>query len=225
MSQSFNGADLTLTRLPGEIRNQILRYVLVQEQPLYVLDLQWTNGRTEYSPVFKCQPAITQTCSLLRVEGFSIYYGENAFVFGAELHLMDMHEIPEQLLKWRCVLGDNARHLRDVELAVNCEILGPKTASHFYRDFWEILRFRVTWSCSGGTHYLLQGDPTFDRLCICDLDQYRERTKDCPAGLLGSLLDASRLFFRTTELRECENCARQRLCEVSNIDTSGLMCL
>lgn len=107
-------------------------------------------------------------------------------------------------------------------MEVNCEILGPKGAGMgmgFYRDFWEILVLEVWRSARENVEFRMSGDPSFEELCVCGMEG--------TTGGFGEVLEkASRLYFRTTELGECdEGCGRARLHEVRNVRSDGVVYL
>jgi hypothetical protein len=63
--------DCLLFRLPGELRNAIYRFALVELEALKITK----HAKTP-------QPGILQTCRQCRTEALAIYYQENVFAFG-----------------------------------------------------------------------------------------------------------------------------------------------
>ncbi|CAK4031697.1 Hypothetical predicted protein [Lecanosticta acicola] len=226
--QEYSASYFMLLKLPGELRNQIIRLAVLDDhqQPINLLRLQWTQDRTGYSPVLIAEPALSRTCRALRREALSIYYAENLFHLGTGAHVLSMNEVPQQLQRWtQRRLREYTPYLRNVRVEVLCEILGPKAKNGpgggggcFYRDFWEILQFSVSRSESGGAECVLRGDPTFEELCVCDIAKKKEKI-----SVVESLALASRLWFSgTTELQECGGCGLPRLSEVKNSGDGGV---
>lgn len=216
-----------LLQLPGELRNRIIRLSLLQDTPIDLLRLQWRRDRTGYDPVLIPEPDLSRTCRSLRPEVLSIYYGENTFNLGTGHHILSMHEIPSQLSLWIRRLRESGceEFLSRVRMEVNCEILGPKASNRgmgmgFYRDFWEVLVLEVWKEGHHGVGVRMSGDPSFEEVCICGIEKGKW------SGSIGEVLEkASELYFRTTELRECEDCGKPRLDEVRNVRSDGVVYL
>lgn len=203
---------MNFLKLPGEIRNRMYRELVVADSPIHILELNWTKDGTGYRPALTSQPAVARTCSTIRQEVMSLYCGENVFQFGATSggHQLSMTEVSEALVQWIFSLGDSAKHLRQVTISANCEIMGPRNAAYWLRDFWEIIEFSVNVNGNTGLQYQLKGDPSFDELCTCELDHW---VSEHSPRLADILLRSSRLWFKTTNLEECDACNRPCLRE------------
>lgn len=200
-----------LLDLPGELRNRIYQYVLIEDYPIQAMSLQWNEDRTCHHYVPCREPATLLACTTFRHEASFIYYGSNVVNLGKVSHLWLMSEATQRLARWVRSLGDNAKYLRHVDIAVNCEILGPKHAAYSLRDFWETLRLQVI-AHAGNVEIVLTGVPTLDTICVCDLEQDRAKQGQAIDGQVAdTLLEASRRYFKTTELDECEACNLPRL--------------
>lgn len=211
ISTIYSKEKMNFLRLPGELQNQIYRHLVLVDSPIHVLELNWTKDGTGYHPALTPQPALAQTCKTLRQEVLSLSCGENAFHVGVTLggHQLSMVEVSEALEQWISSMGDSAKHLRQVTISANCEIMGPRNAAYWLRDFWEIIEFSVRMH-GAAMEFQLRGDPSFDELCTCELDRWAEGKSPRLADVV---LRASGLWFRTTDLGECEVCNRPCLRE------------
>ncbi|KAF2173708.1 hypothetical protein M409DRAFT_15982 [Zasmidium cellare ATCC 36951] len=208
---------MNIFSLPGELRNRIYQHLVLRDAPINVVELKWTKDRTGYLPALIPQPALAQTCKTLRQEVLSLYCAENRFQVGVTSggHQLCMTEVSESLERWASWLGQAAKHLRQVTISANCEIMGPKNAAYWLRDFWEIIEFSIRMDGTDGLQYHLRGDPSFNDLCTCELDRW---VADTSPTLMEVVLQASILWFNTTDLKECEVCNRPCLREPAKVN-------
>ncbi|KAK3715088.1 hypothetical protein LTR37_007298 [Vermiconidia calcicola] len=66
-----------LESLPGELRNTIYRYAVIEDSPVIAANLVDKQAKSWRSH----QPALSLTCKQIRDEVLPIYYSENAFTF------------------------------------------------------------------------------------------------------------------------------------------------
>lgn len=213
----MSNKKMNLFILPGELRNRIYRHLVLQDSSIHAVELEWTKDRTGYVPAVIPLPSLGRTCKVLRQEVLSLHCAENAFEVGLTSggHQLCMDEVSRSLARWTSSLGEAAKHLRQVNISANCEIMGPKNAAYSLRDFWEIVEFAIRMDSIAGLQYHLRGDPSFDELCTCELDQW---VAEASPSLADVVLQASRLWFKTTDLVECEVCDRPCLRETAKIN-------
>lgn len=72
---------MTLLRLPGEIRNRIYRYAIVQDTPIVLYSTSTAYGRCKFFSNAICN--LSSVCRTTREEVRSIFYEENTFTFTA----------------------------------------------------------------------------------------------------------------------------------------------
>ncbi|KAI1659037.1 hypothetical protein F4813DRAFT_395493 [Daldinia decipiens] len=89
------GAIVTLSCLPTEIRDEILRYILVSPRDIAVFR-GWTRVYGRRGP--KLDLAILYTCRVLWLEGLRILFGENAFLY-------DIRDPPDYLETTERIMG------------------------------------------------------------------------------------------------------------------------
>ena len=70
-----------LESLPGELRNRIYRYAVVQEEPVLPVLVEWSPKRNFASIRYCKEPALAHSCDQIRDEVLSIFYSENTFNF------------------------------------------------------------------------------------------------------------------------------------------------
>lgn len=98
--------------LPGEMRNEIYRYVLVQDTPIST-GISWSRSYFPVRDTYRLkgpQPAISRICRQVRLEALSVFYGENTFLFKAQSGMPALSE------RWRHVTKKYFKYLRSVTL-------------------------------------------------------------------------------------------------------------
>ena len=109
-----------LERLPAELRIQIYRLAVADEQPIEVANRQYINK----------QPALACINRQLRSEVLPIYCNVNTFIFGAGP--FDNNPV-NTMFMWLKVLGQSADHLRSVGVFPEMTI-GRQAESYFVAD-------------------------------------------------------------------------------------------
>jgi hypothetical protein len=73
-----------LSRLPGEIRNQIYEFALIEAVPIPAVRVVQMPPQDELNPKYRYRlsaPALAKTCRQIRQECLAIAYSDNTFIF------------------------------------------------------------------------------------------------------------------------------------------------
>lgn len=212
----------TLLGLPGELRNRIIRYTVVQDtcRPTDVHVL--LKGRTDTKNFWKITPAEPALALArgkeLRHQVLSIYYAENTFEITRASH--HRHEaMMFRLQHWQAYLGPYATHLKQllftlrVDVEVPCAMKGTVILDEKFRtsgrmdEHGKLAAKRMCLGVSNVPHYPER--VRMEAYCSCDLEAWAAATGPEATGPKES--GGHRLF----EL--VEHCAR----EIDNLHESG----
>ncbi|KAK5123191.1 hypothetical protein LTR85_003390 [Meristemomyces frigidus] len=108
-----NDQDSQLLKLPGEIRNRIYRYAILQDQPIQ-LPVAW-NERNGYKIVNYRPAPLTIACHKLHREVTPIYLAENNFCLTNFFTTTRFHS--KHVLHLRRLLGDGAKEMKRITVA------------------------------------------------------------------------------------------------------------
>lgn len=208
---------LHLLNLPGEIRNQIYRYLYVWKEPLhakYRPIIKPHKGTVEPAVKrFPREPALALVCKQLRREATSLFYAENTFIFassaGAQSSRAQSMTKPTNLDRWM-MASTLTSSLTHIELR-----LGDRNSMN--ASIREAVKYIFRGLPDGSLD--IQMDPMTWRCTCFDRNFYEEVREDlCEVGpglLLGvavSLVDRRESAIQRTPLGtsrgECAECGK-----------------
>lgn len=181
-----------LLDLPGEIRNQIYRYAVVQRHLIIprIFKRYDNAGRAQYA-MFPKMPALAAVCKSIRKEVLPLYYAENCF-----------HCDDENTAYFSSLVSHNVIHLRHCNFSL--------TLSRGI--FPLVVELEVTVLPDGNGKYHLGFDG--EDCCVCDFHEARELST-LPAKHGGHILEALgrlRRFGSDSHLKgNCKTCGRPEL--------------
>ncbi|OTB07762.1 hypothetical protein M426DRAFT_266993 [Hypoxylon sp. CI-4A] len=121
-----------LGKLPVEIRDDILRYILQWKKDIAVLN-GWSLVYPRTRP--KLDLGITYTCKALHAQSMKILYGENRFAYNIRdpaSHVSETHEIFERVFKGMKIPIDKYGHLvKHLKITVDPSRIHTKTKANF----------------------------------------------------------------------------------------------
>lgn len=205
MSSSQTSPSSPILSLPGEIRNQIWRSLVLSPVPLSVGPFCQTN----ISPRLQ-QPALAFVNKQVRSEALGIYYSENTWFLGKigyhaipnDIKLYDFHL---RLTRWRTLLGPtNTRCLAKLSLGIDGRCYAWSDDGGISED--ATYEMRVVGE--GVLKFERNGKPR----CLCRLKEgvEREATRD-GAVLLEVVKEYSASYCETVHEGECDGCGKSRL--------------
>ena len=124
MAATRDGNAPTLLDLPGEIRNHIYRYVVVEDGIIepYMSKRHDTDGKVHY--IFKPgRPALASICKSIRTELLPLYYAENHFIINQwDTYIRCGYSSTDAICcdinHWRRFTAAYIKHVRNISIVV-----------------------------------------------------------------------------------------------------------
>lgn len=198
----INMTPTTIYSLPGEVRNQIWRELVlsaegtIQVEPLCEPDKQKLH-----------QPTIAFTCKQFRDEALSIYYAENTWHLGKigyhdPTHIR-LYHFKIRLARWQAMLGPYTKYLARLSMGVDGRCYA-----------WE------DWGVPADAKYelrvLREGAVHFERngklRCTCRLKPGVEMMASRDGGVLLQVMkEYSESYCEPVHEGKCDGCGKTRL--------------
>lgn len=219
---------LHFLKMPGEIRNRIYTFVLVQYNGVWIDSESFMSGPGVRSTAI--HPALASTCRTIRREALSVYYSENCFT-------LDTFDISHELHKWIKLRGPLLRMVSKVSIGYG------------YGSLLRLGADSLVTRCKGTR--LVDGScvidrckalkkrlyPTIEEVCLCAIDEAQKYANSIPLRhegprykpnyLHGYPIHQNRLLVLAGIMArmsaEAEHCWKVRLRDLQHCTSCGRM--